>query len=100
MTRPARPGDIGIIIADPPSTHKNIGKSVFVEGQCTCTAGHWRCKMLEPGWYNDSDRADAGDHVCFHKPNVIARENPDDKDIDDLQVQILEEHLAASIPAR
>ncbi len=80
-TRPARPGDVAIIIRDENPQVCNIGKQVEVVGQC-CVPEDWHCLAHEPMTrpYDPHGRAcRPGDKICLRKKDLIAKEDPDDE---------------------
>lgn len=81
-SRPAQPGDICIVIADPENLDRNVGKLVFCEAQCTCYADSWKCRTIDPAFkvlvvepiYL---RCNPGTKTCFCKPHILPLLDPD-----------------------
>lgn len=80
MTRPARPGDICIVINDPENMGKNVGKQLHCDQQCRCDANSWVCTTLEPfvqlAFFHQIRHA-PGAVVCCRKQDIIPLLDPD-----------------------
>jgi hypothetical protein len=84
MTRPAKPGDIAIVICCPETSGANVGKQCLVEEQCRCFDDHWTVEALEPHYRTDplealflGPQCRPGEHMCYRKKHLIVKEDPD-----------------------
>jgi len=78
MTRPARPGDICVVVQDSDNEGRNIGKQLSCDRQC-CVSDRWRCTTLEP-FADFGGRCPAGAEFCFIKSHIRPLEDPGEPD--------------------
>lgn len=77
MTRPARPGEVGIIIHDELGEGKNIGKRLFCKEQCACLSSCNKFTAMEPIADSYGFYCTPGTALCLFKKDVIVLEDPD-----------------------
>jgi len=84
MTRPARPGDICVIIKDTLTPGLNVGKQCTCDVQCACYSDSWECTSLE-GLIVTSIlglfRCQPGQVFCIQKPDIIPLLDPENEDV-------------------
>lgn len=84
MSRPARPGDLCIVVTDPDNLGRNVGKQLTCDEQCRCYSDSWSCSTLEPfavrldvAHLDFYVRCPAGANLCYRKPHIIPLDDPD-----------------------